>query len=587
MTLAAGTRLPGRIAGRRRHSELDWGGRLVLGVGTLAAAYLVATPLLMLLVTAIRGPADYLPFEPEATWTLANITDVYSDPVLYQDVIPSTLVFALGAVALGSLIAFALAWLVERTDLPAPNLCFSLILVPLLVPTPVLAIGWIFLLGPSAGWLNVWLRALFGLSGPGPLNVFSMPGLILCQALVITPFIFLLLTATLKSMNPAFEEASDASGASPLVTFRRVTLPVLLPGLLAPAMLALLATLEQFEIPLIIGQPARINIFSFRIWYELNPSGGLPNYGGAAAVALPFLALGLLLLLVYNKLIRRSESFVTVTGKAFRQKRFALGRWRWPALVLIGSYVALAALLPGIVLLWTSFFGYAPLSLGSLSAFSPAAYRELFSSSVFWLAVRNTLLVAALSAAIVTAIGGILAWLIVRARFFGRALLDLMSFVSIGIPSVIAGLAVMLLYLSLPIGVYGTIWILVIAYSYRFAVTTRIVRAGLMQIHRELEEASAASGARWLITQKRILLPLLAPSLASGFVLLFIVGVREFTLPLVLYSQENVVLSVMLWRLFLDSRGAAAAALGSLIILLIVPVVAFLRWRAAAVFTGR
>jgi iron(III) transport system permease protein len=465
--------------------------------------------------------------------------------------------------------------------MPGRDAWFSLILIPLLVPTPVLAIAWIFLLGPTAGWINVWLRGLFGLTGSGPLNVFSMPGLIVCQALALTPFVFLLLTATLKSMNPSFEEASNASGASPLTTFRRVTLPVLLPGILAPVILALLITLEQFEIPLIIGQPARINVFSYRIWNELNPSDGLPNYGGAAAAALPFLALGILLLIFYNRLIRRAERFVTVTGNAFRQKRLPLVKWRWPALAFAASYVALAAILPGAVLLWTSFFGYAPISVASLGKFSVAAYTELVVSPVFWTALRNTIVVATLSAVIVTAIGGLLGWIIVRTRFRGRRLVDFLSFLSIGIPSVIAGLAIMLLYLSLPIGLYGTVWILVIAYSYRFAVTTRVSRAGLMQIHPELEEASSASGARWIATQRRILLPLLLPSLISGFVLLFIVGVREFTLSLVLYSQENVVLSVMLWRLFLDSHGATAAALGSIMIVLVVPVGALVRRQLA------
>lgn len=553
----------------------------MLGAGVLAAAYLIAAPLFMLLFTAFRGPPDYLPFEPGATWTFANLVEIYADPILYLDVIPTTLVFAVGAVALGCAIAFTLAWLVERTDMPGRDVWFSLILIPLLVPTPVLAIAWIFLLGPTAGWMNVWLREIFGLTGQGPLNVFSMPGLIVCQALALTPFVFLLLTATLKSMNPSFEEASNASGASPFTTFWRVTLPVLLPGILAPVILALLITLEQFEIPLIIGQPARINVFSYRIWYELNPSGGLPNYGGAAAVALPFLGFGILLLLLYNRLIRRAESFVTVTGKAFRQKRLPLGKWRWPALACAGAYVALAAILPGVVLFWTSFFGYAPLSVNSLAKFSLAAYGDLFASPVFWLALRNTVVVATLSAVIVTAIGGLLGWIIVRTQFRVRQLVDFLSFVSIGIPSVIAGLSVMLLYLSLPVGLYGTLWILVIAYSYRFAVTTRVSRAGLMQIHRELEEASSASGARWLATQRRILLPLLMPSLMSAFVLLFIIGVREFTLSLILYSQENVVLSVMLWRLFIESHGAAAAALGSIMIVLVVPVVALVRRQLA------
>jgi iron(III) transport system permease protein len=167
----------------------------------------------------------------------------------------------------------------------------------------------------------------------------------------------------------------------------------------------------------------------------------------------------------------------------------------------------------------------------------------------------------------------VLGWIISRSRLRIRHALDFVSLLSVGIPAVIAGLGVMLLYLSLPIGLYGTVWILVLAYSYRFATTTRLARAGFLQIHRELEEASATSGARWLATQRRVLVPLMLPALSAGFILLFIVGVREFTIPLVLYSQDNVVLSVLLWQLFQSGQAAASAALASIIIAVVLPVV--------------
>jgi iron(III) transport system permease protein len=561
------------LATARRAGDLDLPAKLVLAGGVLIAIYLLAAPLGMLLTAAFRGPADMLPFESGARWTAENFRAIYGEPVLYRQIIPDTLVFVSGAVALTFAIAFTLAWLIERTDLPWRDLWFCLILFPLLVPSVVLAIAWIFLLGPNAGWLNVWVRALLGFEGTGPINIFSMTGLIACQALASVPFAFLLLCSTLRSMNPSFEEASGASGGSPWNTFFRVTLPVLLPGLLAPVILSLLITLEQFEMPLIIGLPARINVFAYRVWFELNPSSGLPNYGGAAAVAIPFLGVGMLLLLVYNWMIRRAESFVTVTGKAYRQTRFALGRWRTPAIVFVLAYVLLAAILPALTLLWTGFFGYALPGLESLQKFSLSAYRYLAGERLFWLGLVNTLLVAGSSALIVTALGCVLAWIIVRTRIAGRRILDFVSFMSVGIPSVIAGLAVMILYLSVPVGIYGTVWILVIAYSYRLAVTTRISRAGLMQIHRELEEASSASGARWLATQWRILLPLMLPSIASGFILLFITGVREFTMGLILYSQDNVVLSVLLWRLYESGQAGPSAALATIIIVLVIPVV--------------
>jgi iron(III) transport system permease protein len=556
-----------------RVDNLDVAAKAVLAVSVAGAIYLIAVPLAMLLLAAFRGPADLLPFEPGARWTFEHIRALFADPIIVTRILPDTFVFVAGTVALAFALGFGLAWLIERTDLPGREVWFSLVLLPLLVPTPVLAIAWIFLMGPNAGWLNLVLRAAFDLQGEGPINVFTMGGLILCQALASTPFVFLLLGATLRAMDPALEEASGASGASPWTTFRRVTLPVLLPGVLAPLVLVTLITAEQFELPLIIGLPAKINVFSYRIYFELNPLSSLPNYGAAAALSLPFVVLGMLLLILYNRLIARAESFATMTGRGYRQRRLALGAWRLPALVLLMLYVALAAALPAAVLLWTSLFGYTlPLS-ATAADFSLEAYRQLFANRAFWLGLRNTFLVAIASALIVTVLGMLLGWIISRSQLRLRHALDFVSVLSVGIPAVIAGLGVMLFYLSLPIGVYGTVAILIIAYSYRFATTTRLARAGFLQIHKELEEASAASGARWIATLRRVLVPLMLPALSAGFILLFIVGVREFTIPLVLYSPDNVVLSVLLWQLFQSGQPAASAALASIIVAVVLPVV--------------
>jgi iron(III) transport system permease protein len=461
--------------------------------------------------------------------------------------------------------------------LPLRNAVYTTVLFPLLVPGIVFSITWIFLAAPNAGWINVALRAVLHRDGEGPLNIFSMGGMILVQGIALVPFVFLLLSAALRSMNPSLEEASNIAGASPLKTLLNVTLPVLRPGLLAPLILATLVTLEQFETPLVIGFPARINVFSTRIFFELNPDTDLPAYGRAAAIALPFLAAGILLLLLYNHLIRRAESFVTITGKGFRPLRFALGRWRLPAMTFVALYATFAAVLPVFVLLWASLFGYAFPRLEALASASISGYVALFANARFWLAVRNTFIVAAGSALIVTSIAFVLAWTLLRSRMIGRSILDFVSFLSLGIPTVIAGLAAMLLYLSLPIGIYGTVLALVLAYSYRMAVATRLTRAGLMQIHAELEEASSVAGGAWFTTLRRVVLPLLQPALVASFVLLFIIGFREFTIPMILQSPDNAVLSVMMWKAFQSGKTMEAAAVGSIIVLLVIPVIFAMR----------
>ncbi len=550
---------------------------IILGSAAALAAALVLVPLVTLIVTAFRGPADLLPFEAEARWTFEHVAALYRNRALLARLVPDTLVAVAGTVILASALAFALAWLVERTDLPARGAAYVLVLFPLLIPTNILAVAWIYLMGPNAGWLNLAIRSGLGLSGSGPINIFSMGGLILCQSLALTPYLFVLLLATLRSMNPALEEASATSGATALTTFRRVTAPVLMPGILAPIILAAIIALEQFELPLMIGLPARLNIFSYRIYYELNPSDGLPNYGAAAAVSFVFLLAAIILLALYNRAIRHAEKFTTITGKAYRQKRLALGRWRLPALALVVFYTALAAVLPALVLFWTSLYGFTPPAFDQLGHASLAAYRNLFADARFWLGLRNTIVIATLSALIVTLLGAALGLIIVRTQLRWRSAADVLSFLSIGIPSVIVGLAVMVLFLSFPVGLYGTVWIVLIACCYRLATTTRTARAGLMQIHPELEEASAASGAGWLATQVRITLPLLAPSLLSAFVLLFIVGAREFTIPLVLASDDNIVLPVLIWRLYQSGHSAETAALATLFIAAILPVLLIVR----------
>ncbi len=560
-----------------RLAGMDLTARLIPTLGAALAVGLIGVPLAMLVYAALRGPSDFLPFEDGAHYTLDNLRGLISDPALVTRILPDTLIFVAGTVTLTTVIAFTLAWLVERTDLPCRNVWFTAIIAPLLVPVPVIAIAWIMLFGPNAGWANQFIRTLGGFSGEGPLNVFSMGGLVVCQSVVSAPFVFLQISAALRGMSPVLEEAAAMAGAGPLTSFRRITLPVLTPGLLAPIILVTLVTFEQFELPLIIGLPAKVNIFAFRIYTELNPASGLPNYGAACAISLPFLALGVLSLLLYNRATRRAERFVTVTGKASAQRRLPLGAWKAPALTLLCVYVAIAALLPLLTLIWTSLFGYAPPGRVDLAQANAQPYRNFLTDPIVWRALANTLVVASLSALVVTALGGLIAWIVARSSLPGRRALDLLSFMSLGIPAVIAGLAVMVLYLSLPIGVYGTIWILVIAYSYRLATTTRLAKSGLMQIHRELEEAAEMSGARWLATQMRILLPLLAPALGSAFLVAFIIALREFTIPFILYSSENLVLPVLVWQLFQNGEPARSAALGVMIIAVILPGIFALR----------
>jgi iron(III) transport system permease protein len=548
-----------------------WFDRAILAIAVAAGVYLVLGPLAGLLLSAFRAPRDFLPFESGASFSLQNFVDVYADPSIYSGMLPNTLIFAAGSVSFAFVLALAWSWVLERTDIPFRNLFYVLLLVPFLIPSVVMAIAWVFLLAPGTGLINVILRALFGLTGEGPLSLFTMYGLIFVQGVAQVPFAFMFLSSTFRNMDPVLEEASSISGGRPLATFVRVTLPVLAPGILSTLILLTVLTLEMFDVPLIVGTPAGIRVFSTVLFWRLNPASGLPDYGGVAAIGLGFLCVSLALLHLYNRIVRQAARFATISGKGYHPKRIELGRWKYLVFALLCFYVLVTAVLPPLSLLWTSLVaGYKPISTESIRSLSFAPYLRLFRHRDFFPAVTNTLIVATLSASLAASVSAVIGWVVVRSKSRARHLLDFIAFSSVATPSVVAGVAVMILYLVMPISIYGTLWILVIAYSYRLGVATRITRAGITQIDSVLEEASSVAGASWRATFRRILLPLIAPSFLTSWLLLFITGVREVTLGLLLYNGTvNVTLGVLVWRLYRENFVSETAALSITVAVLI------------------
>lgn len=192
--------------------------RLLLVAASALVVYLVSGPLIILLLTAFRETRDALPFEPQARWTLANFATWFRDPTLYAAVLPQTIVYTLTAVSIALALGVLFAWLIERSDMPFGHLAFVVLVAPLVVPTVVKAIAWAYLLGPNAGYLNLALRRTLHLEGPGPLNIFSMPGVILVQGLELVPFAMVFMAAALRRMDPSLEEASAVCGARPATT---------------------------------------------------------------------------------------------------------------------------------------------------------------------------------------------------------------------------------------------------------------------------------------------------------------------------------------------------------------------------------
>jgi iron(III) transport system permease protein len=546
-------------------------------VAGAALVYLIGAPLIMTLMTAFRGPADYLPFEEGSRFTLENVEAVYTSAYFWSTLFDTTW-FVLGSTAIAFVVAFTLAFLVERTNMPGRGIVFVLLTVPIMIPPLIHGLAWIFLLGRSGGLLNVLIRAVTRREGPGPFDVFTWYGMLTAQSLALVPLMFLLLGGALRRMDPALEEASLVAGNGWPATLRRVTLPTLRPAVLSVLILASIITLESLDIPLTLGVGAGARVLATAVYYPLSPQAGLPRYGEVAALALSFLALTYALVALYGRATRHAARFATIGGKAFRPRAIDLRRWRLVIVAGVIGYLCLQVFFPAFVLVWTSLLdGYRPPTDRTLlNRLSLAAFRNIADDPRFGLAFRNTVLVATLSASLITALAALTAWIVVRGRHRARWALDFLASSSIGLPSVIAGVGFLMFYLAMPgirsLGLYGTVWLLVLASSYRTTVGFRTSCAGIMQIKAELEEAAAVAGAARLTVMRRIVVPLLMPTLLAVWLLAFIVVFRELTLPLVLGSADNVMIGPLLWRYVSSGEMGRAAALAVVMVVMLAAV---------------
>ncbi|HWH76230.1 MAG TPA: iron ABC transporter permease, partial [Candidatus Binatus sp.] len=435
------------------------------------------------------------------------------------------------------------------------------------------SIAWIFLLSPKFGYLNVWLMTLFGFQS-APFNVFSLPGMIWVHSVGQVPLAFLMMVAAFKSMDPSLEESAMMSGANTWQTFKRVTLRLLIPTAGSVLLILFVRTLESFETPALIGIPARIYVYTSEIYLAFNEYP--PDYGRGGALAVGLLILSAVGVWLYRHATREGKKFQTVTGKAFRPRQFDLGPWRWVGLTFLVIYFVFVVLMPFLVLFWASFLPFfAAPSWDALQKLSLDNYRYLSSFRPFWEAMKNSIILATLTASIAMVLTSLVAWIVYKSKLRGAWILDFLAFVPITIPGIVMGMALILLYVAFPIPIYGTIWVLLIAYVTRFIpYGMRASSGSIMQIHSELEEAAAASGASWWETFRRVTLPLLRPGFAAGWMYICIVSFREFSTSVLLATGESRVLSILLFTMFEQGQVTIVAAIGILMILTLLIIVA-------------
>ena len=538
----------------------------VVGAGVLV--YLAVLPLLMLLVGSFQEEVA----PREFAYTLKNYQAAYASPYTYST-FTNSLIFASGAAILSFAFGTLLAWLTERTNTPLRRIFVPLAVVPLILPGVLESIAWIFLLSPKFGYLNVWLMHLFGIQSP-PFNVFSLAGMIWVHSVGQVPLAFLLMVAAFKSMDPSLEESAMMSGAGAWQTFKRITLRLLMPTAASVLLILFVRTLETFESPALIGIPARIYVYTSEIYLAFNDYP--PDYGRGGALAVGLLLLSAVGVWLYTRSTKEGKRFQTVTGKAFRPRQFDLGAWRWLGFTFLASYFAFVVLLPFLVLFWASFLPFfAAPSWDAIGKLSLDNYRYLWGFRPFWDAMQNSVILATLSATVAMVLTSLVAWIVYKSRLPGSWILDFLAFVPITIPGIVLGMALILLYVAFPIPIYGTIWVLLIAYVTRYIpYGMRAASGSIMQIHGELEEAASASGASWWETFRRVTLPLLRPGLVAGWIYICIVSFREFSTSVLLATGESRVLSILLFNMYEQGQVTVVAAIGVLMIATLLSIVA-------------
>jgi iron(III) transport system permease protein len=533
---------------------------ITLAVAALAVAYLALVPVGTMLYASTQS--DFLGLAP-STFTLHNYAETFSQPG-FGTLVANSFIYAASVAILSTVVGFGLSWLVVRTNTPAKGFARMAALVPLIVPGILNTVAWSLLLSPNRGALNVFLRELH----LPTFNVFSLPGMIFVQSMHVIPVAYLMGTAAFTSMDSSLEEAALASGSSPARTFRVITLRMVRPAILSAALLMFVQTISTFEVPQLIGVPARHYVFVSRIYSALQKFP--PDYGTVGVIGMFVLVVACVGLFVSQRL-GRGSSVATITGKGFRARPQDLGRWRWAGLVLFVLFFVFAVALPIAMLVWSSVLpGYEQPSLSALHDLTLKNYHEILVRPGLTDAVKNSLITAISSGLIVTMLSAFIAYITVKSKMRGRGLLDGLATVPIAVPSVVMGVGVLYWYLAapLPVHLYGTLTILIVAFvTITLPYGMRYLSPGMAQIKDELEEAATASGASWLQSFRRVFVPLLMPSLLAAFLYTMIVAFREISAAIFLYTSDTEVVSVQVYDLFSNGSYPVVAALGVVIVI--------------------
>jgi len=522
----------------------------VVLAAALVLAAVVLYPLAQVLLRSLRV---------DGAWSLATYARALEPGSLRP--LWNTVWTAASSSAVAMTVGTALAFLLVRTDLPGRRVMRTLVILPYAIPPFFGAIAWAQLLGPQ-GYLLRPLLNLFGIE-QAPWTIYTPSGIVMVMAIHFFPFVFLTVAGALERMDVSLEEAARTSGAGTLQVMRQITIPLVLPAMLAGGVLAFMGAVANFGIPALLGLRARFFVLTTSIYASLN----IPDFALATARSMLLVGLSVGALSLQRWTQRGEGRFAVIGGKAIHPQPLRLGGWRWPAFGVAAGFGAAIAVLPIAALVVTSFLRYygAPLEVASLTT---RHYAYILGLEPVRRAAVNSAILATAAATICMALGTAISYAHVKAKIPGSGILDALGTVPYAIPHTVIAIAVLLAWSRA--GLYGTLAILLLAYILAYLpFSLRTTSATLQQIHHSLEEAGRVSGAGPLRTFRDIILPLVKPGLLAGWILVFMPASRELTMSILLFSLRTETIGVTIFNMQDAGYTQIAAALSVAVLVVI------------------
>jgi iron(III) transport system permease protein len=527
-------------AGRRR--GVLAGAWVVLLLAILG--FLVIYPVLMLLLGALTDTNPVVEGISVARLSLLNFITVLSNPNVGEALF-NTLIACGGGTAVAVVIGLAFSWIVVRTNTPCKRFIAAASILPLFAPPLVAGVAWTILGSPKTGLINTMFKWA---NLDWRVDFYSLTGLVFVFGIYYAPYVYMFTASALRNMDPSLEEAAEVAGASAFSTLFSVTFPLIMPAIISGMLLSFIVMLGIYGIPAVLGAPTNINVLTTYIFKLTNWSP--PLYNTAAAVAIILMVVTGLLVYLQQRVLT-GRSYTTVAGKAYRPRNLDLGPWRWLTFGLSIVYLFVVVVLPMLALIVAAFRRFMFIR-DAASLFDMRQYSLIHFNSIFDNPLTLNSIYNAVEVGIITAlVGGVLAfaigYTIHRTQVAGRRSIDLLSTLPVAIPGLVIGVAYLWAWIGIPGGLYGTIWILALAFIARFMPdTVKMLSTSFLQIHRELEEAAWVCGKSMLGTIRTIVLPLASPGVIAAMTLLFVLAIRELGSSLFLYTSNTMVMSVLL-----------------------------------------